>query len=512
MNIKKNTLTWILLLLTFFVYANKKTDKPNILFIISDDLRTELNCYGAEYIKSPNIDRLAQKGFLFTRAYCQQAVCAASRASFLSGCRPNTTGVDYPYSQYFVNEFWPEHPSIAEYFEKQGYAVRTIGKIHHGPADNIEAKHYGRPKDTPLYYALEKNIKLGGTRGRSKKTPPFEAAEVPDEAYQDGMYAKEGVRLIKELSQKEQPFFIAVGFKKPHLPFAAPQKYWDLYSRDDIKLSPNPNHPEGSPEYSTTHYSLASYKGYNDKDGGVIPEDYQKTLRHAYAACVSYIDAQVGKLIKQLQESGVSDNTVVMFIGDHGWHLGDQGMWGKTTNFENATLSPLIISVPGLAKGKRLNQLVEYVDIYPTLADLAGFQPGNYLEGTSFVPLLENPERKWKDAAFSQFPRGKAMEGFAIRTDNFRYVEWRDGKDNSLLVAELYDHRKDSLETINVANDEGYKEIVIDLAKQLKDGWKAALPDGITNNSNNPLAPPAVGWGSEANKNSAKKANGIKKD
>lgn len=493
-----------IIITTLFLGARSKESSekklPNILFIISDDLRTELKCYGADYIHSPNIDRLAEQGALFTRAYCQQAVCAASRASFLSGCRPNTTGVDYPYSQYFVNEFWPKHPSIAEYFENQGYAVRTIGKIHHGPSDNIKAKHYGRPKSAPLYYALEENNKLGGKRGRSKETLPFEAAEVPDEAYQDGMYAQEGVRLIKKLAQEEQPFFIAVGFKKPHLPFSAPKKYWDMYSRDDIRLAPNPNHPSGSPAYSTAHYSLANYKGPNDKDGGVIPEDYQKTLRHAYAACVSYIDAQVGKLMTQLQESGVRENTVVVFIGDHGWHLGDQGMWGKTTNFENATLSPLIISVPGMAKGKRLNQFVEYVDIYPTLVDLAGLKPAGYLEGTSFVPLLQNPARKWKSAAFSQFPRGKKLEGFAIRTDDFRYVEWRSKKDNSLLSKELYDHRNDSLESVNVADNPVYREVVAELAQKLNDGWKAALPAGITNNSNNPVAPPSVGWGPEARK------------
>ncbi len=509
----KKTVNYFTIFLLFLsslnaVTAKQAEKKPNIILIIADDLRTELNCYGTTYIKSPNIDKLAESGALFTRAYCQQAVCAASRASFLTGCRPNTTGVDYPYSQYFVNEFWPTHPSIAEYFEKNGYEVRTFGKVHHGPSDKIKAKHY-TPKGLQ-YYALEENIALGGKRGRSKETPPFEKADVPDEAYQDGMIAKEAVKNIKELSGKEKPFFLAVGFKKPHLPFCAPKKYWDLYDKEVIGLAPNREHPKGSPDYSTAHYSLKAYSGENDADGNVISEDYQKDLRHAYAACVSYVDAQVGKLMKQLEESGELDNTVIIFISDHGWHLGHQAMWGKTTNFENSALAPMIISVPGKMKGIKLNQLVEYVDIYPTLVELAGLKPAEYLEGTSYVDLLNNPERSWKKAAFSQFPRGKEMEGFAIRTDNFRYVEWRDGKDNSLLVAELYDHRNDPLETINVASDEKYKEIVIDLAKQLKEGWKAALPEGITNKSNNPLAPPSVGWGPEANKNSTKNGNGVK--
>jgi len=238
--------------------------------------------------------------------------------------------------------------------------------------------------------------------------------------------------------------------------------------------------------------------------------DYQKELRHAYAACVSYIDAQVGKLMTQLKESGELENTVVLFISDHGWHLGHQAMWGKTTNFENSALAPMIISAPGKVKGIKLDQLVEYVDIYPTLVELSGLKPVEYLEGTSYVDLLDNPKRSWKKAAFSQFPRGKDMEGFAIRTPDFRYIEWRNSKDNTLLTTELYDHRNDPLETINVAYDDAYKKTVINLAKQLKLGWKAALPDGIVNHSNNPLAPPSVGWGPEANKKAATKEKKVK--
>lgn len=487
-------------LLMFFVtniLAQKTTKKPNILFIISDDLRTELNCYETSYIKSPNIDKLAKQGSLFMNAYVQQAVCSASRASFLTGVRPNTTGVDYPYSEYFVNTFWPTHPSIAEYFEHQEYEVRTFGKIHHGPSDKIKIPNYV-PKGLN-FYALQENINLGGKRGRSKETPPFESADVPDEAYQDGMIAKEAVKAIADLSGKERPFFLAVGFKKPHLPFCAPKKYWDMYSEKEIKLAANPELPEGAPPYAVLGEEINSYK-IPERINGSFTVEYQRKLKQAYAACVSYVDAQVGKLMDQLKKSGGLDNTIVVFMSDHGWHLGEQGTWGKHTNFENATKAPLIISVPGKEKGVRLHQLVEYVDIYPTLVELAGFEPARYLEGTSFVPLLNHRDKVWKTAAFSQFPRKGTFEGYAIRTANFRYVEWRANKDDQLMSTELYDHRNDPLESINVAGDKKYKTIVAELSKQLKAGWKAALPEGVVNYSQNKPAPPSVGWGSEAKK------------
>lgn len=498
----------ILLLSAVSCAASLPEKKPNVLLIIVDDLRNDLNCYGVDYIKSPHIDKLAENGFLFTRAYVQQAVCSASRASLLTGCRPNTTGVDYPYSQYFINEFWPAHPSIPEYFEEQGYSAYTFGKVHHGGGaeDKLKTRHYN--PGGVKYYALEENIRLGGERGRSVQTPPYESADVSDEAYQDGMIAQEAVNTIKKVSGKGQPFFLAVGFKKPHLPFCAPKKYWDMYMEDEIGLAPYRLHPENSPEYSTVNYELQGYKEPDNISGGSYPEHHQLKLRHGYAACVSYIDAQVGKLMKQLEESGELDNTIVMLISDHGWHLGDQGMWGKATNFENSTLSPLILSVPGTSKGLRLSQLVEYVDIYPTLVELAGFVPANYLEGNSFVPLLNNPQREWKTAAFSQYPRGRIFEGYTLRTENFRYVEWRMNKNDSLMSVELYDHRIDPLETKNFAFDKTYHTIVNEHARLMKKGWKEALPDGVHNKSNNPLAPPAVPWGPEAERESVRITTG----
>ena len=475
-------------------------EKPNVLLIIADDMRTELNCYGADYIHSPNIDDLAKNGVLFFNAYVQQAVCSASRASFLSGVRPNTTGVDYPYSKYFVNEFWPAHPMLAEYFEQNGYYTHTFGKIHHGQHDNLKTEHY-MPEtglNTGMYYALPENIKKGGKEGRGKETPPYECADVPDEAYRDGLIAKEAVKIISQQKENDKPFFLAVGFKKPHLPFTAPKKYWDLYEESEIPLSPNQYHPENAPSYSTNNYALGRYAGLNyyNTPGNVIPDDYQRKLIHAYAACISYIDAQVGKLLTTLKQTGKYDNTIIVFISDHGWHLGDQQMWGKTTNFENATLAPLIVSAPGYEKGKRSTRLVEYVDLYATLCDLADIEIPEYTEGTSFKPLLENPDRVWKTAAFSQFPRTRYLEGYSIRTPDYRYTEWivRGGKVDSI---ELYDHRKDGVECVNIAYKKENESLINELSERLNAGWKDALPKGVTNNSNNPIAPLSVSYVNE---------------
>lgn len=497
----KNLILFLIAIL-FFVDCNptKKKVKPNVLLIIADDLRTELNCYGADYIHSPNIDKLAEEGVLFNRAYVQQAVCSASRASFLSGVRPNTTGVDYPYSKYFMNKFWPAHPMLAEYFEQNGYYAHTFGKIHHGPPDKLKTEHY-MPEtglNTGMYYALPENIVKGGTEGRGKETPPYECADVPDEAYRDGLIAEEAVKIISQQKENDKPFFLAVGFKKPHLPFTAPKKYWDLYEESEMPLAPNQYHPENSPSYSTNHYALANYAGlnyYNSPDN-ILPDNYQRKLIHAYAACISFIDAQVGKLIESLKETGKYDNTIIVFISDHGWHLGHQQMWGKTTNFENSTRAPLIVSAPGYKKEKRSTQLVEYVDLYATLCDLADIEIPEYTEGTSFKPLMKNPDREWKTAAFSQFPRTRKMEGYSIRTADYRYTEWRfsDGKIDSI---ELYDHRKDAIESINIAYKKENESLIKELSQRLNASWKDALPKGVVNNSNNPVAPPHVSYVNE---------------
>ena len=498
MNLMRTRFFFFFIAFTALSCAQEKpNEKLNVLLIIADDMRTELNCYGADYIHSPNIDKLAKNGVLFNNAYVQQAVCSASRASFLSGVRPNTTGVDYPYSNYFMNEFWPNHPMLAEHFEQNGYYAHTFGKIHHGPPDSLKTKHYMPKKglNAGSHYALPENIKKGGKKGRGRETPPYECADVPDEAYVDGLTAREAVKVISQQKDSDKPFFLAVGFKKPHLPFVAPKKYWDLYEQSEMPLAPNQYHPENSPSYSTAHTSLTHYAGLNyyNSPNNVLPNDNQRKLIHAYAACISFIDAQVGKLIESLKETGKYDNTIIVFISDHGWHLGHQNKWGKTTNFENATLAPLIVSSPNHKKGKRSTQLVEYVDLYATLCDLTEIDIPEYTEGTSMKPLLENPDRKWKTAAFSQFPRGRNLEGYSMRTADYRYTEWRlsEGKIDSV---ELYDHKNDAIESINIGYKKENESLVNELSQKLNAGWKAALPEGVENNSNNPIAPPHVNW------------------
>lgn len=468
-------------------------EKLNVLMIISDDLRNELNCYGASHMITPNIDKIAARGIQFNRAYVQQAVCAASRASFLTGLRPNTTGSDYPYSIYTVEELLEkDHPSIMRYFMNQGYYVRGLGKIHHGYIENFTESHFNSRK--PNYVNPESNQLKGMER------PPTEAPDVNDNAYRDGENTIEAINTLRRMSNQEKPFFLTVGYYKPHLPWCAPKKYFDLYDPESIPLADNKFLPENAPEYATGFGNLNKYELPDDENTGIFSNTRARELKHAYAACVSYIDAQVGKLLVELDELGLGENTIVIFMSDHGWHLGDQGKWGKSTNFENSTRAPLIISAPGYNGSQKTEALVEYVDIFPSLCDLAGIEKPTYIEGTSVVPLMKDPERDWKKAAFSQYPRGypKAeFEGFTIRTDQYRYVEWRE-LDGSMKAQELYDHKNDPLESVSLINDENYAEIMCDLMKQLRNGWKSALPPGIENHSDNPPAPEFLPWGPEA--------------
>lgn len=468
---------------------------PNILILIVDDLRTDLGCYGNEQVITPNIDHLASDGYLFKKAYVQQAVCSASRASFLTGVRPITTGVDYPYSPYFKQEFWPQNPTIAEYFEKEGYEVFTLGKVHHSSRqDDIKNTHYS--PDHLGFYALPENIAKAGDQNRNKFTPHFERAEVPETAYQDGLIANKTISIIDQNASGDKPFLIITGFKKPHLPFNAPENYWRPYDAIDLALSSVSSPPLYSPDYTTVHHELNQYAGPNTLDNNVIPTEYQIELKKGYYACISYIDALIGQVIDKLKETDQYDNTLIVLMSDHGFHLGDQGMWGKATNYEVATHSPLIFKLPGKAPGSVINQLVEYVDIYPTLVEMIGNEPRIELEGTSFRSLFDEPNKEWKSAVFSQFNRGSDFEGYSIRTEDFRYVEWRHLSDHSLLGRELFDMRTQSIESINVVNNPAYANERNDLAIRLKNGWKEALPTGVSNYSNNNPAPNNLPWGS----------------
>ena len=474
--------------------------QPNVLFIGVDDLRAELGAYGSRLAVTPHLDKLAENSVVFQRAYVQQAVCSASRASFLTGLRPDTTGADYPYSEYFVNEVLPKYPSLSSYFFSQGYFTRNLGKVHHGLQEHLSEREY-QPPFIP-HYQLPENIEAGKAypNGRGPTTPAYEAADLPDANYKDGKVAREVIATLKRYqnSGKEAPFFLAAGFYKPHLPFVAPKRYFDLYDPNTIQLPNNYQLDTSQHAVSTAHYALKKYLGPSTETRKQLPKPYAHELIHAYLACVSFVDAQIGLILESLEELGLSRDTIVVFWSDHGWHLGEQGMWGKTTNFENATRAPLMIKVPHLVrKGSHSRALVEYVDLYPTLLELTGHEIPSYLEGTSLVPLLKEPNRSWKSAAFSQFPRGNSIEGYAIRTDRYRYVAWHrknpgTGERGVLAYRELYDHQIDPLESMNLADHQNYIAIEEALSAQLYAGWKAALPLGMTNDAENPIAPVAV--------------------
>lgn len=471
----------ILLLVTAIGHSAQAA--PNVLFIAVDDLRPALGCYGDQTAISPNIDALAAGGMTFMRAYCQEAVCSPSRLSLITGRRPDTTQV-WDLGTHF-REALPKVVTLPQHFKQHGYHTRAIGKILHGngkpskdPVSWSAEPLLDTSRDPKLRYATPENL-----AGKGLKRAASESADVPDNTYIDGIVCDTALTTLDGLKRSGNPFFLAVGFRKPHLPFCAPKRYWDLYEREDIPAPVSSKHPEGAPELAVR--SWVELEGYSDipKDGQLKEEKIQE-LRHGYYACVSYIDAQVGRLLKRLSKLGLAENTVVVLWGDHGFHLGEQGLWTKANNYELSTRVPLIIDAPNQANpGTKTRALVELVDLYPTLTDLCGLDQPKGLEGISLTPLLKDPSRPWKTAAFSQYPRsfkshrhrrhGDIM-GYAIRTDTHRYVEWREWKTGKISARELYDHRSDSNEMVNqVVNN---PLMVKDLSSQLESGWPAALP------------------------------------
>lgn len=484
--------------------------RPNILFIAVDDLRPELGCYGNSTIISPNIDKIASEGVVFTNAFCQSAVCNPSRASLLTGLRPDATRVHDLYTSF--RDSIPDVVTLPQYFKNNGYFTTAIGKIYHNTIpDSLswsEPKLYveGFPFDPDAVYFSDENLEYIESRkqnfissGDTRRIDQFgkwyikasatECIDLPDNAYYDGAQTDMAIARIKELAATDQPFFMAVGYYRPHLPFNAPKKYWDMYERDKIPLAVNPFLPENMPVMAINN--LRELKGYTDfREAAVpwegsIPEEEARLLKHGYYASVSYIDAQVGRLIEQLKESGLSDNTIIVIWGDHGWKLGEHNSWCKMTNFEIDTRVPMIISAPGMKEnGNSSAGLVEFVDIYPTLCELAGLKVPGTLEGISMKPLLEEAGLPWKSAVFSQFLRegvwrgadGNTYMGYSMRTERYRYNEWYNYITGEFSGRELYDHLDDPDENINIAMDPENRELVLRLGRQMKDGWKNAVP------------------------------------
>jgi arylsulfatase A-like enzyme len=460
--------------------------KLNVLFIAVDDLRPELNCYGVEQIRSPNIDRLASRGLLFERAYCQVSVCNPSRNSLLSGCRPDTTGIFA--NNKFLRPSMPDIVTLPQHFKQHGWHSYSIGKVfHHSerePGDDPQswsepAWYHGTPYRSWLAPESEEFIKKLKKLPKKQQPklfrgPPYEAADAAEDLYPDGQTAAKAIETLQRL--KDEPFFLGVGFVKPHLPFNCPRKYWDLYPAESVKV-PAPRPPRDVPEPALHDwYELRTYGGIPATGG--IDEATQLALNRGYRACVTFVDGQIGRVLDELDRLGLRERTIVVLWGDHGYHLGENGIYTKMTNFELATRVPLVVSAPGqTSAGKRTQAIVELVDLYPTLAELCGLPLPEHLEGTSFAPVLADPSRAWKPAAFSQYlRRGKeGIMGRSIRTDRWRYTEWVDPQQQPA-GSELYDHQSDPAEMVNIVGDPANQSVVYDLARRLHAGWRASVP------------------------------------
>lgn len=463
--------------------------RMNVLFVAVDDLRPELGCYGHPQIKSPNIDALAKQGLRFDRAYCQYALCNPSRSSLLTGRRPDSIRI-YDLAT-FVRTHEPDVVTLPQLFKQNGYESCSIGKIFHVTNGNHEDEAswstpaWQSPKDdNPETRLAAQKARAKAEAVKSKQRSPdgedphaddlpYESPDVTDNKLIDGQIADKAVSTLNEL--KDRPFFLAVGFHKPHMPWVAPKTYWDLYDPSTLRLAEFQDLPSGAPTYASNDAS--EFRRYmNVPKEGPLPEGLQRSAIHGYFACVSFVDAQVGRVINELDRLGLRKSTVVILWGDHGYQLGEHGTWNKRTNWEVAARVPLIISAPGQQHaGSQTSALVELLDMYPTLVHLCGLKPPAELEGRSFVPLLRKPDLPWKQAAFTMVTRRipEMGNGFgrSLRTDRYRFVEWTGPKSDKH-VYELYDEVADPLEKVNIADRPENDQLVAELTKRLHDNGK----------------------------------------
>ncbi len=499
------------------------SSRPNVLFIAIDDLRPELGCYGNKDIHSPNLDKLAKQGRCFLRAYCQEAICSPSRASLLTGSRPDTIGVIE--NRAYFRDLNPQIVTLPQHFITHGYTAVYSGKIFHGRMTDEQHSWNHKPNrkgltrpTTPGGNALPGNQRIYAENkdrmvtlyGESSSRglihgPAFEAAQVEDDGYIDGYNTSVAIQTLDELVQQDKPWFLALGFSRPHLPFHAPKRYFDLYNPEEIQLTKFSEPPQDGASMGL-HASFELRTRHDIPKSGPINQSLSRKLLHAYYACVSYVDAQIGRVIASLEKNKVRENTIIVVWGDHGWHLGEYGIWGKATNYEIATRVPLIISTPSMPqKGTSSDSLVELIDIYPTLCDLANIPQPDHLAGKSLVPVLHNPNANIKGVAMSQFPTPalrewaanplspemretffgplisqveqkireqqgnqwnrelfeKYLMGYTLRDPRYRYIEWRDTRNpnSEPIYQELYDHLSDPHETVNIARSQP-KEVV----------------------------------------------------
>lgn len=465
-------------------------ERPNVLLICVDDLKPTIGCFGDPVAVTPHIDALAKRGVRFDSAYCNQAVCSPSRNSLMTGLRPQTIGVyDLPtHFRLATSELTANDPqrgevvTLSQHFKNNGYLAQGLGKIYHIGHGNIDDKASWsvpswRPKGPS--YVLDANVKniVPDAKGK-KRGPATESADVSDETYGDGKIALETIERIAEAKKNpEQPFFIAAGFLKPHLPFVAPKKYWDLYHPSELPMPEVTSPPTDAPTYAGT--SGGELRNYSDmRIKGPIDSSTTRHLIHGYYAATSYADAQIGKVIAAIDEHGFADNTIIVLWGDHGWHLGDHGMWCKHTNYEQAARIPVIIAAPGAARDASTSAMMETVDIYPTLVELAGIEPAPNLDGVSQAEVVRDPSQHVRDYVTHVYPRSSRL-GRAIRNSRYRMVQWKEiGAKPDSAEMELYDYETDPLETQNIASK--YPEIVATMNAELekqpepKPQWKSA--------------------------------------
>ena len=512
---------WTLFLFALVALAcnpvNKEQTRPNVLFISIDDLRTSLGVYDDPIAISPNIDQIAKEGITFREAFCQSSVCAPSRASLMTGIRPDSTRVWHLGDKF--REINPQTVTMPQYFSNFGYHTVNIGKIFHNympdsvswdepdlrPAQYVRKDWLKRDGET---FYISEEVQKSQIRKRDSLLkirpvryadgwntgPAWEAADVHDTLYYDGAQNELAKKTISRIAKMDKPFFMGLGYFRPHLPFAVPKKYWDLYDREQMPLPNNTEIPEKAPLHTmNSMYELRHYDGFghigHPTSSYRMSEDTIRTLRQGYYASVSYVDALIGDLVAHLKKIGIYEHTILVIWSDHGWKLGDHNSWGKMTNYNIDLKVPIIIRAPDQTnRGVETKGITELVDLFPTICDLAGIKIPNYMQGVSMVPLMKNPNQKWKTAAFSQFHRrpkvsadGKRYMGYSLNTENYHYIEWyswdhKTKTKGNLQSVELFDRMKDPYEKVNISNDPEVVETRKELSKQLSNGWRSAMP------------------------------------
>ncbi len=417
------------------------SNRPNVLFIAVDDLRPELGCYGSAEVKSPHLDRLASQGVLFTRAYCQVPVCGASRASLMTSVLPTPNRFRTYLTR--ADQDASNCKTLGQVFKEAGYVALSNGKIFHEQEDAAETSWSEPPWRPAAWHGTSHDPATTNSLSKNGSGRIYEMPDVPDNAYADGQIAERTIADLKRLKEGGKPFFLACGFLKPHLPFYAPKKYWDLYDRSKIAIADNRTRPagaakglQGSGEYR--NYTLGEFTDNSD--------DFHRLMRHGYFASTSYMDAQIGKVLAELDRLSLADNTIVVLWGDHGWNLGEHNFWGKHNTMHLAVNAPLMVRAPGKTSGAKSDALVEFLDIFPTLCELAGVAAPGTVQGRSFVPLLNDPKSSFRDSVYTRY-----LQGDCVVTEQFIYTKYRNAGGEM-----LYDLKRDPKENRNVAANPKY--------------------------------------------------------